>query len=113
MLGVFQLRLLVIVTGLFLAPIAIAEGQSVDVENTAYWLCKNKKNVRTIRVHIGKDGICHTWYSKEGIEKSVGYGKNQESCLSILENIKTNLEKSNWSCRDITSTRISSFSSQD
>ncbi len=80
--------------------------QVVEVQNKAYWLCKNRKEVRTIRVHIGTDGICTTFYSKAGSEKSVGSGKSHESCINFLNNIKTNLEKSSWSCRDISSTRI-------
>lgn len=89
-----------------------ATDQVVEVENKSYWLCKNRKDVRTIRVHVGSDGVCSTHYAKAGVEKSVGSGKNQESCVQFLENIKTNLEKSNWVCRDITSTRITAGSSE-
>lgn len=85
--------------------LAWAEPQVVEVENKSYWLCKNKKEVRTIRVQINA-GICSTFYSKLGSEKVVGSGKNHESCVNFLNNIKTNLEKSNWSCRDISATRI-------
>jgi hypothetical protein len=77
----------------------------VEVENKSYWMCKNRKEVRTIRVQV--DGAaCITFYSKLGSEKNVGSGKNQESCVSFLNNIKSNLEKSNWNCRDISATRI-------
>jgi hypothetical protein len=91
---------------------AWAAEQIVEVENKSYWLCKNKKDVRTIRVHVGQGGICSTLYSKGGTEKVVGSGKNHESCSHFLENIKDNLEKSNWVCRDITSTRITTNSSE-
>lgn len=80
--------------------------QVVEVENKAYYLCKNKKDVRTIRVHVEGGGICATLYSKQGEEKLVGSGKNQESCLNWMNNIRTNLEKSNWTCRDISSARV-------
>lgn len=80
--------------------------QSSEVDNKAYWICKNKKEVRTVRVHVSEQGICSTLYSRDGSEKSIGSGKNQESCLKILDNVKTNLEKSNWACRDISSTKI-------
>lgn len=80
--------------------------QVVEVQNKAYWLCKNKKEARTIRVQVDKANICTTYYSKQGTEKSVGSGKSHASCMSFLENIKTNLEKSNWACRDISATRI-------
>lgn len=81
--------------------------QVIEVENKAYWMCKNQKQVRTIRVHVDEAGICSTWYSKNGSEKNVGSGKNQESCIQFLNNIKTNLEKSAWNCRDISTARMS------
>jgi hypothetical protein len=77
-----------------------------EVANKAYWICKSKKQVRTIRVHINHTGICATFYSRDGSEKIVGSGKNHESCMTFLNSIKTNLEKSNWSCRDITDTKM-------
>lgn len=80
--------------------------QVVEVDNKAYYLCKNKKDVRTIRVHVEGGGVCSTFYSKQGEEKVVGSGKNHESCLNFLNNIKNNLEKSNWTCRDISSARV-------
>jgi hypothetical protein len=82
-----------------------AAESTVEVENKSYWLCKNRKEVRTIRVQV-EGAVCTTFYSKLGSEKNVGSGKNQESCVNFLNNIKSNLEKSNWNCRDISATRI-------
>jgi len=91
---------------MFLGTCNAWAANTVEVHNRAYWLCKNQKEVRTIRVHVSGDGVCSTLYSKQGAEKIVGSGKNQESCLNFLNNIKGNLEKSNWACRDISATRI-------
>ena len=77
-----------------------------DVQNMAYWLCKNKGDVRTIRVYVNEEGVCSTYYSKQGNESSIGNGKNHGSCMNFLANVKNNLEKSNWNCRDISNTRI-------
>jgi len=92
---------------------AVAADQVVDVENRSYWLCKNKKEVRTIRVQIRETGVCNTLYAKHGDEALVGSGKNHESCVQILNNIKTNLEKSDWACRDVTNARITASSSNE
>lgn len=89
-----------------LVPLLASADQLVEVENQSYWICKNQKQVRTMRVHIDKSGICSTYYSKQGEEKVVGSGRNHESCQNFLNNIKTNLEKSSWTCRDISATRI-------
>jgi hypothetical protein len=89
----------------FLAASASAD-RTVEVENKSYWICKNQKQVRTIRVHVDQAGVCSTYYSKQGEEKVVGSGRNHESCGNFLNNIKTNLEKSSWTCRDITPSRI-------
>ena len=87
---------------------AIASADEATAEK-AYWLCKNHKQVRTIRVHIDEKNVCSTFYTKEGSEKVVGSGKNHESCFNFLTSIKGNLEKSSWNCRDISDTKISSL----
>lgn len=103
----FLQKLLVVVALMIGATVAYAE--PVDSASKAYWICKNKKQVRTVRVFVDThSGICTTYYQRDGAEKSVGSGKNHESCIRFLESIKTNLEKSNWSCRDISSTAITS-----
>ena len=76
-----------------------------DVSNVAYWMCKHHAEVRTIRV-TAQNGSCSTLYSKAGTEKSVGSGQFNESCLKFMENIKSNLAKSGWVCRDITASRM-------
>lgn len=92
---------------------AWAQADSVEVENKAYWLCKNHKEVRTIRIQISTQGVCSTFYSKQGAEKVVGSGKNHDSCFNFLNSIKGNLEKANWNCRDISATRITASTSAD
>ena len=76
-----------------------------EVSNASYWMCSHQAEVRTIRV-AAQNGSCATLYSKRGVEKSVGSGQFNESCLNFLSNIKTNLEKSGWTCRDITSSKM-------
>lgn len=87
-------------------PYFAAADQVVEVQNKVYYLCKNHKEARTIRVHVDEHGQCNTLYSKAGSEKVVGTGKMVNSCENILNNIKNNLEKSSWTCRDISATRI-------
>jgi len=74
-----------------------------------YFLCKNKKIVRTLRsippVSEGTD--CKAVYTKNGEDKEVGAGKMYSSCVNIINNIKTNLEKAGWTCKDISSSKIS------
>ncbi len=90
---------------LFVAFYAQAD-DVVEVANKSYWICKSKHDVRTIRVFVDKEGVCSTYYSRDGGEKRVSSGKIHESCVNVLSNIKTNLEKSKWNCRDITDTKI-------
>jgi hypothetical protein len=103
-----------LIRGILLAilalPFVASAEDTVEVQNKSYWMCKSKREVRTIRVFV-KDGVCTTFYSKLGAEKAVGSGRNQDSCQNFLNNIKTNLEKSDWACRDISSTRISASAS--
>jgi hypothetical protein len=72
----------------------------------SYWLCKHKKDVRTVRVQVDQKGICFTFYTKNGVDQYIGSGRNHDRCLAFLENIKNKLEGSSWSCRDISDTKI-------
>ncbi len=83
-----------------------SNSKNTETNNKIYWLCKNQREVRTMRVEIDSAGVCHAYYSKQGTEKSVGSGRNHDSCMNFVNNIKTNLEKSNWNCRDISSATI-------
>ena len=90
----------------WLLPCHLFAESAPEVANKAYWLCKNRRDVRTIRIQVSAQGVCSTIYSKEGSEKLVGSGKSQESCVNFLNNVKANLEKSNYTCRDIGDTKI-------
>ncbi len=89
-----------------MAPAFVLAQGAVEVENKSYWMCRYRKEVRTIRVHVDSEGMCSTFYSKFGSEKMIGSGRHLESCNKFLENVRTNLEKSNWACKDITNTRM-------
>jgi hypothetical protein len=71
-----------------------------------YVLCKNLKQVRTLRIRdsAADKKICEVVYTKEGISKVEGSGQYYEGCVKILNNIKANLEKGWWKCKDITDT---------
>ena len=73
---------------------------------TSYVICKNNGQVRTIRVEVDAQNMCHTIYSKQGVEKSVGSGKNLGSCTQFLSNVRVNIEKSGWKCRDVESATV-------
>ena len=77
-----------------------------ETKPSAYVICKNNSQVRTIRIVVDDKNICHTIYTKLGVDKNVGGGKNKMSCSQFLDNIKVNLEKSNWKCRDVESATV-------
>ena len=73
----------------------------------AYLMCRNFKSVRTLRVKVSKTGdSCKTLYSKAGVDRLVGSGTQVKSCLRFMNNVKANLEKAKWKCRDISSSQI-------
>ena len=86
---------------LFASWMALAE-----TKPSTYVICKNNSQVRTIRVEIDAEKVCHTYYSKNGTDKQVGSGKNKGSCDQWLANVKLNLEKSGWKCRDVESATV-------
>lgn len=79
----------------------LAEGAK---HRQTYVLCRNKKIVRTIRVEVesGDTQSCETLYTKGGVDRSVGSGINNSSCMRVMNNIKGNLEAASWTCKDIT-----------
>lgn len=69
-------------------------------QSSQFIMCKNQKNVRTIRVEHDKgEDQCVTFYTKAGVDREVGRGQSMVGCLKIIDNIKTNLEKANWKCK--------------
>ena len=106
MIRSFATTAFLIVSFAFLTEGLAGAEEFSEVSNKVYWLCKHRSDVRTIRVHIDDHDMCSTFYSRDGSEKRVGSGKTHESCVNILSNIKTNLEKSSFTCRDISDTKI-------
>jgi len=72
---------------------------------TAFVLCKNQKNVRTIRIMSGQSGQndsnCSISYTKGGVDEVVGANRSLNTCKSILKSIQMNLGSAGWSCRSV------------
>lgn len=82
---------------------------AVDQKPSAFVLCKNQKNVRTISILPAPNTDpktptgCAVSYSKAGTDEIVGTNRSIETCKSILKSIQYNLETSKWSCRSVQS----------
>lgn len=76
---------------------SLASARSIATEN--FVVCKAKGVVRTVHIRSTADG-CKTYYSKNGLEAQIGAAKNFKSCIGFLENIKSNLIKADWNCKD-------------
>jgi hypothetical protein len=85
---------------------AVESEKKPDRDNSSYVICKNKKEVRTIRVEI-QGPVCKALYSKMGKDELVAEG-TQKHCYGVVDNIRTNLEKNYWKCKDISPERVSS-----
>lgn len=92
----------------FVALLASNAGAAVAQKASAFVLCKNKKDVRTIRVlpDAGKNENCTITYTKGGVEEIVGSNRSMNTCMSIMKNIQFNLESSKWSCRNVSSADV-------
>lgn len=78
-----------------------------------YVLCKNQKTVRSIRVEKEDANECVTLYTKAGIDREVGRAQNFSSCVRIVENIRNNLEKASWQCKEMGNVSITSTVEED
>ena len=93
---------------LALAQAPAVEAVTAAVEsNTTYLMCKNKSVVRTVRVSVKGNGGCMTTYTKDGIDKIVNESWAADRCGKVLNNIRENLEKASWKCKDISDSRVS------
>lgn len=71
-----------------------------DQKASTFVLCKNQKNVRSIRIlPDGTQKNCTITYSKGSEEEVVGENSSMTGCKSILKNIQANLESSKWNCK--------------
>lgn len=71
-----------------------------EVEPEVFVICKLHADVRTVAVHK-KGEIYETIYSKYGKAQVIGSGRSLESNKGFLGNVRTNLEKSGWDCREV------------
>lgn len=106
-----MIRSTVLALTLFIAtPVLAVNAAAVDTtadDGTTYLMCKNKTVVRTVRISKKSSGGCQTTYTKEGIDQIVSESWIQDRCEKVLNNIKENLEKASWKCKDISDARVS------
>jgi hypothetical protein len=79
---------------------------ATDQKASAFVLCKNQKNVRTIKILPSAEKVdnaagCAVSYAKSGTDEVVGSNRSLDACKSILKSIQYNLETSKWSCRNV------------
>lgn len=89
---------------------AAEEKANEKADKPNFVLCRNDKNVRTIRVDKveAKGAHCLAYYTKNGVDKEVGRALNYNSCLKVMAGVKSNLEKSNWKCKELNNVTITS-----
>ncbi len=64
-------------------------------------ICKNeKKSVRTINVKELEGNVFVTLYTRDTVQQEVARAKNKSVCVNIMGNIKENLKKAGWQCKE-------------
>lgn len=91
-----------------IGPVSLAAESQASIV-----MCKNKKIVRTLRVmKVDNDNKCIAMYSKGGTDKVVGSGRALSTCTGVMDNIKSNLEKAAWKCKETTADIIQHYEVQ-
>lgn len=84
-----------------------ASNAETDFGDKQNLLCKNGKIVRTLAFVVDKEKKeCSTLYTKGGIERQIGNGKNFSTCREVFNQVKGTLEKADWKCKDISTLQI-------
>lgn len=92
----------IILFGLFSTLLMGFAVHAEDAKKGVYVLCRNGKQIRTLKTRIGADNVCRAMYNRDGAgEKPVGSGLNYDSCVGFLSKVRDNLEKGGWKCRDV------------
>jgi len=70
-------------------------------------ICRNDKQVRTLRTDKVADGGCQAVYTKQGVDQVVGSSIRKNGCEGILEGIRKTLEGNVWKCKDVKEAAVS------
>lgn len=70
-------------------------------------LCKNEKNVRTLRVETASDNKCTAYYTKGGVDSNIGNASNPGGCDDFVLRVRKKLEEASWKCREVKEARTS------
>lgn len=107
----FIKNLAIVILTLMTTTVALAAVARAEDPST-YVMCRNQKTVRTIRIENMKtaDSACVTKYTKAGVDYEVGRAIQLNSCVRVMENIRTNLEKANWKCKTVGEATMTSTS---
>ena len=86
---------------LILGPIANADLGDMFV------LCKNNKNVRTLRIELSSDNKCTAYYTKGGVDSNIGNSSSPGGCEDFVVRVRKKLEEASWKCREVKEARTS------
>lgn len=76
-------------------------GVSQDDQKTDLtYICQRQKDVRWIRSYKVEGNRCKSLYSKEGFVQTVSSAQNFASCITVIENIKANIEEGGFKCKE-------------
>ncbi len=79
---------------------------AIDQKPSAFVLCKNQRNVRTIRILPEEKDTCSVTVSKGGTEEVIGSKRSIETCRTMLRSVQNTLEDEKWSCRSVRSAQV-------
>lgn len=89
----------------FISPLYLKAEEGHPTPQSDFFICKNLKNIRTLRLEKTQ-GECRTIYTKAGKDRVIGQGQFEESCFKFLSNVKSNLEKAGWNCKEAPKTQV-------
>ena len=98
----------IIATLMLLSVVAYAQdNEKIEIDpKLTQVMCKSKGEVRTVRITT-QGATCKAMYSKAGVEQLVAKSGSTQLCFEVLHRIKKNLEEASWTCKDISSSRVS------
>ena len=99
----FKRNILFIISAAFavlISGLANAQENSASSSDEIFIVCQRDKDIRWVRTFKTDAGTrCKSVYSKEGFAQTVSSGQNFDSCRSVLDNIRKNIEEGGYQCK--------------
>lgn len=72
-------------------------------------ICRSFKSVRTLRIEKIRGERCQAFYTKLGVDQSIGTSLSMDSCMEYINSVLGILKRAKWTCREVKGSTVSTL----